>query len=133
MADDGGWCRCCSTPASLHCAVPKLKTFGTGKSAFQITPVETTVFDYNVSSASSFGVMTHFWLTGGPSPGSGTDNTTVRYYVDGEVEAAIQFKPPLATGTGFDDLTVWGTAKAGHGATDGAWFINCARHFFGVP
>ena len=30
----------------------------------------------------------------------------------------------MATGAGFDDLTVWGTSKAGHGAKDGAWFIN---------
>ena len=64
------------------------------------------------------------WLTGGPSPGAGTDNATVRYYVDGEESASIEFKPPMATGSGYDDLTVWGTAKAGHGATDGAWFIN---------
>eukprot|EP01050_Picozoa_sp_SAG11_P013020 SAG11_NODE_1491_length_4810_cov_1.999363_7_plen_327_part_00 len=68
--------------------------------------------------------MTHFWLTGGPSPGSGTDNATVRYYVHGEAVASIAFKPPMATGAGFDDLTVWGTSKAGHGAKDGAWFIN---------
>ena len=64
------------------------------------------------------------WLTGGPSPGAGTDNATVRYYVDGEQTASIEFKPPMATGSGYDDLTVWGTAKAGHGAKDGAWFVN---------
>jgi hypothetical protein len=68
--------------------------------------------------------MTHFWITGGPSPGAGTDNTTVRYYIDGETDPSIEFKPPMATGAGFDDLTVWGTSNAGHGAKDGAWFIN---------
>ena len=68
--------------------------------------------------------MLRSWLTGGPSPGAGTDNTTVRYYVDGEEIPSIEFKPPMATGAGYDDLTVWGTAKAGHGAKDGAWFIN---------
>ena len=50
------------------------------------------------------GVMTHFWITGMEQtvhqPGSffssdGTDNTTVCYYVDGEAEASIAFKPPI--------------------------------------
>ena len=40
-------------------AMPKLKTFGTGKSAFEVNTVEATIFDYNVSSADSYGVMTH--------------------------------------------------------------------------
>lgn len=40
-------------------AMPKLKTFGTGKSAFEITPEEVAIFDYNVSSPDSYGVMTH--------------------------------------------------------------------------
>ena len=40
-------------------AMPKLKTFGTGKSAFEITPEEVTIFDYKVSSPDSYGVMTH--------------------------------------------------------------------------
>ena len=31
---------------------------GTGKSAFKITAAETTIFDYTVSSAESYGVMT---------------------------------------------------------------------------
>ena len=39
--------------------MPKLKTFGTGKSAFEITPEEVTIFDYKVSSPDSYGVMTH--------------------------------------------------------------------------
>jgi hypothetical protein len=39
--------------------MPQLKTFGTGKSAFQITPEEVTIFAYNVSSPDSIGVMTH--------------------------------------------------------------------------
>lgn len=39
--------------------MPKLKTFGTGKSAFKVTAEEVTIFDYNVSSPDSYGVMTH--------------------------------------------------------------------------
>jgi hypothetical protein len=68
-------------------------------------------------------VFTHFWITGSPASGSGADNATVRYYIDGETTASIEFKPPLATGVGFDDLTLWGTAMAGHGAKSGAWNI----------
>ena len=30
----------------------------------------------------------------------------------------------LATGVGFDDLALWGTAKAGHAAKSGAWNVN---------
>ena len=103
---------------------PALKTFGTGKSAFTLTTKEVDVFAYNLSSGAEFGVMTHFWITGGPALGSGTDNTTVRYYIDGEANPSIEFKPPLATGTGFDDNSVWGGAKAGHGSDAGGWYIN---------
>lgn len=48
----------------------------------------------------------------------------MRYYVDGEVEASIQFKPSLAAGVGYDDDAVWGTAKVGHGSNKGGWFMN---------
>ena len=88
-----------------------LRTFGTGKSEFKVSPVETAVFEHTVPSG-SFGVFTHFWITGSPAPGGGADNATVRYYIDGETTASIEFKPPLATGVGFDDLAVWGTEKA---------------------
>ena len=90
-----------------------MRTFGTGKSEFLITPEETVLFNYNVSAPESYGVFTHFWITGSPAGGGGSDNATVRYYIDGEETASIEFKPPLATGVGFDDLAVWGTEKAG--------------------
>lgn len=99
-----------------------LRTFGTGRSEFKVSTVETTVFEHSVPSG-SFGVFTHFWITGAPSPGGGIDNATVRYYLDGEARPSIEFKPPLAAGVGFDDLTVWGTSKAAHGAKDGAWTL----------
>lgn len=90
-----------------------MRTFGTGKSEFLITPEENVLFNYNVSAPESYGVFTHFWITGSPAGGGGSDNATVRYYIDGEETASIEFKPPLATGVGFDDLAVWGTEKAG--------------------
>jgi len=99
-----------------------LKTFGTGRSAFTLGSTEQVVFEHTV--AAGVGVMTHFWITGSPALGAGTDNATVRYYVDGEVEASIQFKPSLAAGVGYDDDAVWGTAKVGHGSNKGGWFMN---------
>ena len=70
--------------------------------------------------------MSHPMMVGDLSQaaGGGADNATVRYYIDGEETASIEFKPPLATGVGFDDLALWGTAKAGHAAKSGAWNIN---------
>ena len=110
--------------AALACSSLSLKTFGTGRSAFKLTSTELEVFAYNVTSMGHSGVLTHFWITGGPALGSGTDNATVRYYVDGESHASIEFKPPMAAGVGFDDNTVWGTAKIGHGSNAGGWYLN---------
>jgi hypothetical protein len=47
----------------------------------------------------------------------------VRYYIDGEATASIAFKPPLATGVGFDDLALWGNEKASDGAKKGGWSV----------
>ena len=84
----------------------RLRTFGTGRSEFKVSAEETTVFEH-VLPSDSFGVFTHFWITGAPSPGIGIDNATIRYYLDGEAQPSVEPKPPLAAGVGFDDLTVW--------------------------
>jgi hypothetical protein len=91
---------------------PQLRTFGTGASALAVNATELTLFEHAVS-AGTVGVMTHFWITGmelrPPSLGptmfrsNGTDNVTVRYYIDGESIASIEFKPPMAAGVGFND------------------------------
>lgn len=61
-------------------------------------------------------------------PGFATAALLVRYYVDGEAQASIEFQPGMAAGTGFDDPTApWGTKWIGHGAHS-AWF-----HNFKVP
>ena len=93
-------------PFSVVSDLAALRTFGTGRSEFKISAEETTVFQHDLPTG-SYGVFTHFWITGSPSPGAGTDNATVRYYLDGEAQPSIEFKPPLAAGVGFDDLTVW--------------------------
>ena len=118
--------RTCVLLCLLECAfgVGNLKTFGTGKSSFTLTSEETTVFEYSTTSAVA--VMTHFWITGSPSPApAGTDNATVRYYIDGERSPSIAFQPPMAAGVGFDDGTPnWGTPKIGRGSNLGGWFVN---------
>ena len=105
----------------LATATPSYKTFGTGRSAIELTSTPSTVFEYTVGQASAYGVMTHFWMTGG----EGTDEMTVRYYVDGEPTPSIEFKPPMAAGVGFNDAAPnWGNAKIGRGSDIGGWYVN---------
>lgn len=99
-----------------------------GLSQATIETYETELFKWTVAEG-HYGVMTHFWMTAkSPVP----DGTLVRYYIDGEKTASIQFLPPLACGTALgassDDSSPWGTKWFGKGAKDGAWF-----HNFRVP
>ena len=92
-------CRC-DAPSSV------LQTFGTGLSNGQITTNEQYIFSW-VLAEGDVGVMTHFWIT---YQSSADDGTVIRYYVDGESEASIQFTPSLAAGVGFYDTGApWGT------------------------
>ena len=102
---------------------PQPVTFGTGKSAFELSDAEITVFEHNTTQPAA---MTHFWMTGAPAAGpNGTDSAIVRYYVDGEKTPSIEFLPPMAAGVGFGDATPnWGTAKIGRGSNLGGWFVN---------
>ena len=85
----------------LNAASSPLKTFGTGRSAFVLTTNETTVFSHTVSPGATHAVLTHFWTTAFTH--AAADNATVRYYVDGESQPSIEFKPSMAAGAGFDD------------------------------
>eukprot|EP01012_Entosiphon_sulcatum_P012645 TRINITY_DN1796_c0_g1_i1.p1 TRINITY_DN1796_c0_g1~~TRINITY_DN1796_c0_g1_i1.p1 ORF type:complete len:434 (-),score=26.86 TRINITY_DN1796_c0_g1_i1:9-1310(-) len=105
--------------------------FGTGLSGGAITPTETVIFSHKVA-AGHYGVMTHFWTT---APGEvESSSTTIRYYVDGEKTAAIEFNPALACGVGFsDDAAPWGTKWFGLGAGNKngqAWFHNFRVPFY---
>lgn len=44
--------------------------------------------------------MTHFWMTIGDGHEEGM---IIRYYVDGEEEASIEYEPSMACGVGFYD------------------------------
>eukprot|EP01116_Phalansterium_solitarium_P006355 TRINITY_DN18652_c0_g1_i1.p1 TRINITY_DN18652_c0_g1~~TRINITY_DN18652_c0_g1_i1.p1 ORF type:complete len:434 (-),score=119.58 TRINITY_DN18652_c0_g1_i1:18-1319(-) len=96
--------------------------FSTGYSGGYVNTEERTMFNHIVPSAATNGVMTHYWTT---APGFVLNGTLVRYYIDDEPVASIQFFPPLACGVGFnDEHAPWGTRWFGKGAADGAWFNN---------
>jgi len=105
----------CDTPST------GVTTFGTGLSGGYIGTEEQFIFEHFVAPG-DYGVMTHFWTT----YGSATDpGVLIRYYIDGEVNASIEFEPSLACGVGsFDRHAPWGTKWFGKGAKNGAWFNN---------
>lgn len=106
----------------LNAASSPLKTFGTGRSAFVLTTNETTVFSHTVSPGATHAVLTHFWTTAFTH--AAADNATIRYYVDGESQPSIEFKPSMAAGAGFDDQAMFGLAQMGHASKVGGWSNN---------
>jgi len=100
----------------------KVAAFGTGLSNGVVNTQEQIIFNWILPVGVKNGVMTHFWATAG----SGIlEKTTVRYYVDGEMNASIAFLPPLACGTADDETHApWGNKYIGKGAKDGSWFNN---------
>jgi len=116
-----------TTQRLCHCVAPLAATgdmaqpFGIGISGGQVTTTEIDVFAWQMP-AGNMGVMTHFWITGDNTV---IDRTVIRYYIDGEQTASIQYNAGLASGTGFADATSpWGTKWIGKGAKDGSWFNN---------
>jgi hypothetical protein len=98
--------------------------FGTGMSAWTLTTEELEIFNYTVSNDGTYGVMTHFWVTG-PNGYPSVDEAIFRYYIDGEDTASIEFTPSFVCGVGFDDdQAPWGTAWFGKGSASGGWFHN---------
>jgi len=107
----------CDDPNSAS----SVAAFGTGYSGGYVSEVEMTIFNHIVPTG-TYGVMTHFWVTGTDAALNGT---MIRYYVDDETTASIQFIPSMACGVGFDDQhNPWGTNWFGKGAAGGAWFNN---------
>lgn len=82
-----------------------------------VTVNETVIFAHSINTTSQVGVMTHFWSTAPPGV---LDGVTVRYYVDGETTASVQFQPFFASGVGFaDDTAPWGISQMGLGSGNG--------------
>lgn len=99
----------------------QIKPFGTGLSQGTLNATEQSLFAYTLTEGSTHGVLTHWWITGGPS----IDFTLIRIYVDGEVNASLTFTPPMACGVGFrDQQAPWSTDWFGKNAQIGAWVNN---------
>ena len=62
---------------------------------------ETELFSHNISDPNHVGVMTHFWMETGRGPQGRyiCDNNIIRYYIDGERIASLQFTPSMAAGS----------------------------------
>ena len=67
-------------------------TFGTGLSGGSFSLIEKTLFAHKITAGHT-GVMNHFWSTCNTECEGAL---TVRYYVDGEVNASIAFEPGMA-------------------------------------
>jgi len=112
-----------TTRRLFRCDAPSnaVTTFGTGLSGGAVTMSEQWIFQHFVADG-DYGVMTHYWTT---YPSATDNGVVVRYYVDGEEEASIQFTPSMACGVGFyDPQAPWGTKWFGKGSADGGWFLN---------
>ena len=97
------------------------KHFGTGHSGVTLPGNETSIFEHNVAP-NNIGVMSHFWAT---CTEDCIQSTRVRYYVDGETTASIDYNPLRASGVGFNDSSIapWGTKWVGSGSRR-AYFHN---------
>ena len=101
-------------------AAQSWRTIGTGLSQAKLTATESLLFEHN-ASAGSLAVLNHFWAAGS----DGVDNTTFRYYIDGEAVPSVVFTPALACGVGFGDQAApWGSKWLGKGAKSTGWFHN---------
>lgn len=111
-----------ATPASRAS-----RSAGNALSQGRLTQTEQSLLYYELSAGAQMGATTHFWITGGPQ----TDFAWIRYYIDGETTASVQFQPPMAAGVGFDDQTApWGNEWIGKGSTIGGWYNNFRVPFY---
>lgn len=109
------------TDVSAVAALGRVRPIGAAISQGVANETEQVLFEYSVTSADDWAVMTHFWTAGD----SGVDYVNFKYYIDGESTPSIAFQPPLACGVGFDDQTApWGTKWFGKGAHTTGWFHN---------
>ena len=127
-------CRCAATNThQWH--------FGTGFTGGEVETTgwwtnETYVFGHAVEPGHT-GVITHLWTTTTPAC---EPDYILRYYIDGEKQASLEFTPAMANGVGFDaekgdqsDGAPWSTKWFGLGAgnhrnrynkTGQAWWSN---------
>ena len=80
-----------SGPAHAATPVTKgMKSFGVAvKAAHLFKGVEKTVFEHSLSAGATHGAMSQAWHAGKPS--GVTPRLRIRYYIDGETEASIDY------------------------------------------
>ena len=97
-------------------------SFGASLSSNQLYPSELDLFTHTISPSSTFASLTHFWIAGA-APLPDIDSALIRYYVDGESSASIEFSPSLLCGVGFNDGSgPWSGRWMGKGARNGGWW-----------
>jgi hypothetical protein len=90
-------------------------TFGNGIAGFSICEQPTVVLNHTLGPNSSYGLMNHFWTTGGDT----IDSIIIEYFIDDEVDPSLSFTPAMACGQGFpaamtsDPVSVGGLFSAG--------------------
>lgn len=106
-------------------AVPGMKSIGTAVKQCKLQKgVEKVVFEHTLSPGATHGVMTEAWHAG---KSSGVNpNLRVRYYIDGEASASVDYPLFLAHGTGpaqISDSKIgpWGNALFGR-THDSGWY-----------
>jgi hypothetical protein len=86
--------------------------------------VEKVVFEHTLSPSATHGVMTEAWHAGKPS--GANPNLRIRYYIDGEATASVDYPLFLAHGTGpaqtsMSKIGPWGNALFGR-SHDSGWY-----------
>ena len=94
------------------------RVFSGGMSQSTIGPSETVYLNHTIADPSAFFGAVLLWWTGGASS---NDNTTLRFYVDGEDLPSIELQVARACGVGFGDEAVFGTRFFGHAAATTGW------------
>lgn len=104
---------------------PGMKSIGVAvKASTMQRGIEKVVFEHTLSPGATHGVMTEAWHAG---RASGTNpNLRVRYYIDGETSASVDYPLFLAHGTGpaqtnISKIGPWGNAIFGR-THDSGWY-----------
>ena len=109
---------------------PGMRSFGSViKGGELIGGKEQTVFEHNVTSDGSHGVVVQQWFAG---PYVSDPNARVRYYVDGETDPSIDMTLAMAHGVGpaqnsghNEPITPWASKRWSHSAD--LAFVNSIR------
>ena len=104
---------------------PGMKSIGVAVKQSRLQKgVEKTVFEHTLSPGATHGAMTEAWHAGKPS--GVNPNLRIRYYVDGETTASVDYPLFLAHGTGpaqksDSKIGPWGNALFGR-THDSGWY-----------